>query len=134
LAEVAAEVAAEGAHGVEVATGRAAEAEIDAAGVKSFEGAELLGYDERCVVREHDSAAADADGACRGGDVSDENGSCGAGETVDGVVFGEPEAAVAPLLDVPCEIDGAGDGGGWGFAGVHADEIEDGNGERHQLI
>jgi hypothetical protein len=33
-----------------------------------------------------------------------------------------------------CEIDGAGDRGCWGFAGVHTDEIEDGDGKRHRLL
>lgn len=129
-----AEVATESAHGVEVATGCAAQAEIDAAGVQGLEGAELLGYDEGRVIGEHDSAAADADGAGGGGDVSDEDCGCGAGEAFDGVVFGKPEAAIAPLLGVAGEIDGARDGRSWGFAGVHADEVEDGDGERHRVL
>jgi len=121
-------VATESAHGVEVAAGSAAEAEVDTAGIEGFKCSELLGYDERGVVGEHDSAAADADGAGRRGDVSDEDGGCGAGKAIDGVVFGEPEAAVAPLLGMACEVDGAGDGGGWRLAGVHADQVEDGDG------
>jgi hypothetical protein len=86
------------------------------------------------VVGEHDSAAADTDGAGGGGDVPDENSGCGARQPIDGVVLSEPEAAVAPLLGVPGEIDGAGDSRGWGFAGVHADEIKDGDGERHRVL
>jgi hypothetical protein len=66
--------------------------------------------------------------------VSDEDGGCGTGEAFDGVVLSEPEAAVAPLLGLAGKIDGARDGRGWGFAGVHADEIEDGNGERHRVL
>jgi hypothetical protein len=35
------------------------------------------------------------------------------------------------LLGVAREVDGAGDGGCWRFAGVHTDEVEDRDGERH---
>jgi len=66
--------------------------------------------------------------------MSDEDGGCGAGKAVDGVVLGQPEAAVAPLLGVLRKIDRTGDGGSWDFAGVHADEIEDGDGETHQRL
>ena len=44
-------------------------------------------------------------------------------------MLGQPEAAVTPLLDVLGEFGGAGDGGGGGFAGAHADEIERGRRE-----
>ena len=120
-----AEVAAEGAHGVEVTAGCAAQTEVDAAGVESFEGAELLGDDQRSVVGEHDAAASDADGAGGGGDVSDEDGGRGAGEAFNGVVLSQPETAVTPMFCVTSKVDRAGDGGGWGFAGAHADEVED---------
>ena len=93
----------------------------------------MLGDYEGCVVGEHDSAAADADCGGRSGDVSDEDGGGGASEAVNGVMLGEPEAAIAPPLGVAGEIDGAGDGGGWSFAGVHADEVEDGDRKSHSL-
>ena len=67
------EAAAEGAHGEEVAAGGAAEAEVDAAGIQSFEGAELFGDNQGCVIGEHDAAAAytdDMGGSC---DVADED-------------------------------------------------------------
>ena len=129
-----AEIATQCAHGMEVAAGSAAEAEVDAAGIEGFKGAELLGYYKRSVVGEHDPAAADANCAGCRGDVSDQDGSRGAGEAVDGVVLREPEATIAPLLGVAGEIDGAGDGRGGSFDGVHADEIKDGNRKRHRLI
>jgi hypothetical protein len=66
--------------------------------------------------------------------VSDEDGGCGAGEAFNGVMFGEPETAVTPLFCVASKVDRAGDGGGGGFAGAHADEVENGDGERHRLI
>jgi len=110
---------------MEVAAWSATKSQINAAGIKSFKGAELLSDDEGSVVGEHDAAAADADGSGCGGDVSDEDGRCRAHQALDGVMLGEPEAAVAPLLGVAGEIDGTCDGGRGCFAGAHADEIED---------
>ena len=45
----------------QIAARRPAETEIDPAGKQRFQGAELLGDDERRVVRQHDAARADAD-------------------------------------------------------------------------
>ena len=60
------QVAAQRAHRQPVGAGRAAQAEVDAAGVQRGQGAELLGDDQRRVVRQHHAARADADGlACR---------------------------------------------------------------------
>ena len=44
-----------------VGAGRAADAEVDAVAVERAQGAELLGDDQRRVVGQHHSAAADAD-------------------------------------------------------------------------
>jgi len=49
-------------------------------------------------------------------------------------MLGKPESPIAPLLGVAREIYGAGDGGSWSFAGVHADEIKDGDRKRHRLL
>ena len=64
-------VAAQRAQGELVRARRPAEAEIDAARIERFERAELLGDDQRRVVRQHDAARADPDrpGAAR--DVAD---------------------------------------------------------------
>ena len=67
-------VATEGESGFLICAWGAAETEIDSAGEERFEGAELLGDDERRVVRLHDSAGADADGFCAAGDVGDGDG------------------------------------------------------------
>jgi len=54
--------------GVELAaTGRAANAEIDAAGKHSMQCAEDFSDFERSVMRKHDAAGADADARCGGG-------------------------------------------------------------------
>jgi len=112
---------------VEVAAGSASEAEIDAAGVEGFKGAELFGDDEGSVVGQHDAAASDADGAGGSRDMADENRRCGAGKAGDGMMFGQPEALIAPLLSSLSEMDGPGDGAARRLAGAHADEIEYGN-------
>jgi len=98
-------VAAQCAHGGLVRTGSAAEAEIDAAWKERGERAELLRDDERRMIREHDAARADADGLGAAGDVPDDDGSGGAGDARHVVVFGEPEAVVAPGFRVSREIE-----------------------------
>ncbi len=57
-----AERAAQRPRGALVGAGRAAEAEIDAAGIQRVERAELLGDHQRRVVGQHDAARADPDG------------------------------------------------------------------------
>lgn len=61
--------------------------------------------------------------------MSNEDGGCRAGEAGDGMVLGEPEAGVAKGLDGLGELDGAGDGGGGGFAGMETYEIQNGDRE-----
>jgi hypothetical protein len=59
-------VAAQGAHRVAVGARRAAEPEVDAAGVELGQCAEGFGDHQRRVVGQHDAARADADAvACR---------------------------------------------------------------------
>ena len=118
---------------MKVAAGGATETKIDATGIESFECAELFRDDEGRVVGEHDAAAADPDGFCCPGDVADESGGgCGAGKTFNGVMFSKPETAIAPLLSVLREVDGARDGAGGRFVGTHADEVEHGDGKAHR--
>src|SRR4051794_37248503 len=56
----AAEAAAQSASRSLIAPGRAAETEIDPAGIEGFERAKLFGNHERRVIRQHDSAGADS--------------------------------------------------------------------------
>ena len=55
--------AAQRASGAGVGAGRAADAEVDAAGVQRVERAELLGDHERLVVGQHHAAGSDAGSA-----------------------------------------------------------------------
>ena len=88
-----------------VGAGRAAEAEVDAAGIERLERAELLGDHERRVVRQHDPARADADRRRAGGDVRDHDRGRGAGDAGHVVVLGEPEAPVAEPLGVLGQVE-----------------------------
>jgi hypothetical protein len=60
-------VSAQREHGQLVGAGCAAEAEVDPPGMQPGERPELLRDHERCMVREHDPAGADADRAGTGG-------------------------------------------------------------------
>ena len=93
-------------------------------GYKGFKGAELLGDHQGRVIGQHDAAAADAHGVGGSGHMADEHGGCGAGESFDGVVFGEPETAIAPLLNVLREVHGSGNRGARGLSRVHRNEIK----------
>ena len=84
---------------------RAAEPEIDAAGKERRQRAELLRHLQRRVVRQHDAAGADANGRRAGADMRDQHRGGGAGDARHVVMFGEPEAVVAPPLGVLREVE-----------------------------
>ena len=129
VVDVAGEGAAQRPRGALVGARRAAEAEIDAAGIERLQGAELLGDDQRRVVGQHDAAGADADGRRAGGDMADHHRGRGAGDAGHVVVLGQPVAAVAQALGMPGEVEGVAQG----LAGVAAlddrREVEDGEGD-----
>jgi hypothetical protein len=66
--------------------------------------AELLGDDDRGMVRQHDPAGADADVSRAGGDMGDDDRRGGAGDARHVVVLGDPEAPVAPIFRLGCEV------------------------------
>ena len=74
---------------------RAAQAEIDAAGIEHFQHAELLRHFERTVVCEHHAARTDADGACFARDAADEDFRARSGEGIAVVMFRQPVAMIA---------------------------------------
>jgi len=63
-------------------------------------------------------------GLGRAGDMADEDGSGGARQSSDGMMFGQPIAGISPAFNVLRQVDGAGDGVSGGFAGAHTYEIE----------
>jgi hypothetical protein len=94
-------VAAQRAHGHGVGAGRAAQAQVDAAGVQLGQGAEGLGHHQRRVVGQHHAAGADADALGAAGDVAHQHGRGRGGDADHVVVLGHPVAREAQALDMP---------------------------------
>src|SRR5438552_18850483 len=96
--------------GLAFRTRRPPETQIDPTRVKRAERPELLGDDERSVVRQHDAARAHSyDGGARS-DVGDGDGRRRAGDARHVVVLGQPEASVPPPLDMTRQIEGVAQG------------------------
>jgi len=87
-------------------------AQVDSTGIERLERADLLGHDERRVVRQHDAARADPDGGRAAGDMSDDDGCRGAGDAGHVVMLGQPEAPVMPPLGMLREIERVAEGVG----------------------
>ncbi len=82
-------------HGALIGAGRAAQSEIDTARVEGFQGAKLFGNHQRCVVRQHDPAGAEAQRFGVSGEIANQHRRCGAGDAGHVVVFGQPVAMKA---------------------------------------
>jgi hypothetical protein len=93
-----------------VGAGRAAEAQVDAIGIQRRQRAELLGHLQRCVVRQHDPACADADGGSTARDMADQHRGRGAGDAWHVVVLGQPVAVIAQGLGVPGQVEHVDEG------------------------
>ena len=83
----------------------AADAQVDPAGEKSAQHTEGFGDFERAVVRQHDSAAADAQTRCGRGDGADQRFRTGARQTLRSMVLGDPVAGIAEAIGKPREVD-----------------------------
>ena len=99
------EVATQRAGGRLVGARRAAEAEVDPAGIERRERPELFGDHERRMVRQHDAAGADPDRARAAGDVADHDGGRGTRDAGHVVMLGQPVAAVAPALGMLRKVE-----------------------------
>jgi hypothetical protein len=82
----------------------ASQSQIDPPREQRFERAELLGHLQRRVVGQHDAAGADADARRAAADVRQEHRRRRTGDARHVVVLGQPEAGVAPALDVSRQI------------------------------
>src|SRR6185436_6769058 len=80
------------------AAGRAADAEVDAAGIERFQHAEGLGDAKRAVVGEEHAARAYAQALRLSAQAREKDFRAGVGERGDRMVLGEPVAVVAELL------------------------------------
>jgi hypothetical protein len=84
---------------------RATDTQVNAPRIQGSQRAELLRHHERGMVRQHDSAGANAD---RGGtrrDVTYHHGRCRAGNAGTVVMFGQPVPAITPALRVAGKIE-----------------------------
>jgi hypothetical protein len=99
-------VAPQRARSALVGTGRAPQRQVDAAGIKRLQRAELLRNDQRRVIRQHDAAGAHANPAGAAGQVADDDRSGGARDPLHVVMLGDPVARVAQALGVARELEG----------------------------
>ena len=84
---------------------RAPEPEIDAPRIECVERAELLGDDERRMVRQHDAAGSDPDRTRAAGQVADHDRRRRARDPDHVVVFRHPVAVVAPAFGVAGKVE-----------------------------
>ena len=105
LVDLARKVSAHGASGDLIRAGGSAQPQLDPTGMQGGEGAELLGDQQRGMVRQHNAAGADTDIARAGRDVGQRHRRRGAGNPGQVVVFGHPITPVAERLDMPREIE-----------------------------
>ncbi len=119
---------AQGVAGDRVGAGRAADAEVDPAGVRRLEQRELLGDDQRSVVGQHDAARAHPDPAGRPGQHRDQHRGVGGRHGRHVVVLGHPVAAVAELVGGAGQRHAGRDRVRRGLVAADRDEVEDGQG------
>jgi hypothetical protein len=111
-----------------VGAGRAADAEVDPAGVERLQHAELLGDHQRHVVGQHDAAGADPQGGGRVGDVADQHRRRGARDAGHVVVLGHPEPVVPEAFGVLGQVGRGAQRAGGGPAVGHRGQVEHGQG------
>ncbi len=105
IALAAVEPAAQRVRRGAIGAGRAAEAEIDAAGEQRLQHLEALGHHQRRMVGQHHAAGADADVVRYRGDLADHQVGRGARHRGQIVVLGEPVADIAEAIDMARQID-----------------------------
>ena len=110
VVDVAGERAPERVRSHLVRSRRTPDAEVDPPWIERFEGAELLGDDQRRMVRQHDTAGTDADGRGCARDVTDQHRRRGAADTRHVVMLGQPIAAETQALDMAGELHRVAEG------------------------
>src|SRR5262245_23839459 len=92
-----------GVRGARVAARRAADAEVDAAGIERLQHAERFCNAKCAVVRQQDAAGAYADSSGLSAQACHQHFRAWIAERGDGVMLGEPVALVAELVRAPGE-------------------------------
>ena len=116
----------QGAERSRVGARRSSQAQADAAGIEGFEGAELLGDDERGVIGEHHAARAKLDLRGSRGHVGNEHGRRGGRDSRHVVMLGVPDAFEAQALCPLRQENGPGESVRRGFARPDEGQIEEG--------
>src|SRR5829696_2804283 len=112
-----------------VGAGRAADPEVDAAGVERLQEFEALRDHERRMVREHHAARADADALRHGRDLPDHDLGRGARDGGQVVVLGDPVARIAEAVGELREVERVPQRLARLRTGGHEGKIEDGERE-----
>ncbi len=112
-----------------VGAGRAAEAEVDAAGGHRLQRAELLGDHQRRVVGQHDAAGAEPDAVGVRGEVRQQDRGGRGGHPGHRVVLGDPVAVEAAALGRAGDADGGAYGLGGGVSRAHGHQVQYGQGD-----
>jgi hypothetical protein len=99
-------ITAKRAQGSLISTGSTAKPEIDTPGIERFQRAKLFRDHDGRMIGQHDSASANPDGLGAIGNVSDNDGSGGAGYPNHVVVLRQPETAITQALSVLRKIKG----------------------------
>ena len=118
--------AAQRAHGGGVGAGRAAQAQVDTAGVELGQRAKGFGHHQRRMVGQHHAARAHADALRAPGNVSHQHGGGRAGNAGHVVVLGQPVARKTQRFGVLRGAQGDLQRLGDGAAFAHGDQIEHG--------
>ena len=117
-----------------VGAGRAPEPEIDAAGIERRQDRERLRHLERAVVRQHHTAAADADPSGARRDRPDQHLGARAREHRAAVVLGNPVAVVAESVRQARQIERVTQRIGAGRSFRHGRLIEDREMHRRRMV
>ena len=112
--------------------GRAADAEVDAAGVRGLQQRELLGDGQRRVVGQHHPARAQPELRRLRGQMRDQHRRAGGRHRGHVVVLGQPVAGVAEPVGGLRELRRRRQRIGRRLVGAHRDEIE--NGKPHCVV
>src|SRR5690606_706037 len=121
-------VAPEGHGGQLISARRPPQAQVDPPRIHRFQGAELFGDDQGCMVRQHNAAGADPDMLCFSGHMADKHGGSRAGDVFHIMMLSQPDTAVAQALDMARYGNGAANSLGNAFAGSYGSQIQEGYG------
>ena len=123
--------AAERLHGRGIGIDTPPQPQVDAPRMQRRQRAELFGHHQRHMVRQHDAACPDTDGACGGRDMADHHGGGGPGDAGGVVMLDQPVTAIAQTLGLTRKLHRLAEGGRGVTALLDGHEIMNGK-RRHE--